>query len=923
MQSSLVPIQDSIAARLLGKVFSFYLILATAVTISHMVAEYIRTKEAVQRELKIIERTFTPSLSVALWEMNQDQLHSNLRGLVELPVIVGVQVRTPEGKISEDIGEVIPRPENSLISTGMNDSASGLFWHTFQIQHLRGEKVYLIGSVTIYSNRGVVIEKVKFGFLLLIMNAAIKIIGFWVIFLWIARTLLSRPLAELTHATQQLHLDNLENVKIHVATKGKDELKVLGEAFAAMIEKLSQTRLALYKSKEELEEKVVERTKKLTDSENRLAEAQKMAHLGSWDWNIVDNTLYWSDEVYRIFGVQPQEFEVTYEAFFKFIHPFDRPFVQDAINAAINEKKPYGMDHRIILSNHAERIVHERGHVIFDQSGTPLRMVGTVQDITERKQIELDLKRAKRLAETANQAKSAFLANMSHELRTPLNAILGFSQIMANSQNLDFGEKENLRIINQSGEHLLRLINDILDVSKIEAGEVSLNETNFNLYHLLSEVRDMFRIQTEKKGLAMLFKWKSNLPQYIRADETKLRQILVNLCNNAVKFTTEGAVVIRVMSALQGSDSLTNVSDEMSRPITLHFSIADTGPGISSVEVDRLFDPFYQSQAGQKHQEGTGLGLTISRKFIQLMGGDITVKSIVESEEGSGGSVFLFDVQVHQVNRPEVNQQSFFSRVVGLVSDEGSSPHRILVVDDVKTNREVLLKLLSPLDFELQETSTGQEALEICKNWTPHLVWLDMRMPGMNGYEVVKKIRSSELESQPVVIGISASVFEEDEQKAFDAGCDGFVKKPFKEAEIFEEMRNHLGLKYVYDGPSIQEMAFQGPEGSVHRSGRPSIRPSKPRGVGTPMWWSADDAFRDFTGDADTHQVNEHILESIRGLPAQWKSNMKQAIEQVNVVQIRSLIKEIYEEHTTIANEIQKVIDQFEYERILKFVENE
>jgi len=480
-------------------------------------------------------------------------------------------------------------------------------------------------------------------------------------------------------------------------------------------------------------------------------------------------------------------------------------------------------------------------------------------DITERKQAETEILNSKTEAERANRFKSEFLANISHELRTPLNAIIGFSQIMSHDQTLSSDQKYNLQIINRSGEHLLSLINDILDMSKIEAGRMSLDEIDFDLYRLLDEVYDIFKIRADKKGIGILFEREPEVPRFVRTDETKLRQVLANLTGNAVKFTQDGSVKVQV-----------NIIGELK----LRFSISDTGPGIPSDDLDRLFNPFAQTQTGKDSHEGTGLGLSISEKFVNLMGGKISIDSRLER-----GSIFRFDIRVHKGDKARIAKELPKRRVVGLEKTDGhgnNKHYRILIVDDIHSNRKILSTLFTPLGLGVREARSGREALEVWKEWQPHLIWLDIRMPEMDGYEVIKRIKDAASEHPPVIISISASAFEEDRQKALDAGADGFVGKPFKESGIFEEMKKHLHLRYVY----------------------------------------AEDIQKDDSTREDQEQALS--LETVKELPSKWKIEMKQAIEHVDLDQMEILIGQIREQDETLAEAIQQRIDQFEYEKVLR-----
>jgi len=339
----------------------------------------------------------------------------------------------------------------------------------------------------------------------------------------------------------------------------------------------------------------------------------------------------------------------------------------------------------------------------------------------------------------------------------------------------------------------------VLDLSKIEAGKMTLNETDVNLDHLLNDAVDLFRLRAEKKGLQILFDSAPDVPQYVRTDEAKLRQVLINLLNNAIKFTEEGKVSLRVyeLNELHElGESKTQKLKNSKTHKTLRFEIEDTGPGIAPEEMDKLFEAFAQTETGIQAQEGTGLGLPISQKFVQLMDGDIHAKS-----EVGHGTTFTFEIQVGVVEAPDMKRTQPTRRVIGLEPDQ---PHyRILIVDDKPDNRKLLVKLLNPFGFELQEAINGQEALEIWKQWEPHLIWMDIRMPVMGGYEATKHIKSetrnSKSEIQTVIIAVTASSFEEEQAVVLSAGCDDFLRKPFKESDIFDLMHKHLGVRFMYE----------------------------------------------------------------------------------------------------------------------------
>jgi len=404
-----------------------------------------------------------------------------------------------------------------------------------------------------------------------------------------------------------------------------------------------------------------------------------------------------------------------------------------------------------------------------------------------------ELQHKKHQADAANLAKSEFLANMSHELRTPLNAILGFAQIMTRDRTLPSEQEENLSIISRSGEHLLTLINQVLDLSKIEAGRITLDKKNFDLHNMLSELEDMFLIQANKKALQLVFDRAEEVPRYIRTDEVRLRQVLINLLNNAFKFTKEGRVELRINNEELGRKNQNHF-------LKLKFEIKDTGPGIASQELDKLFEAFVQTETGRQAQEGTGLGLSISKSFVQLMGGNITVKS-----EPGCGTTFTIDIPAGIADTAEIPAILPTRRAIAL--EPGQPRYRILIADDKPDNRKVLVKMLNPFGFELREAANGQDAVEIWNQWKPSLIWMDIRMPVTDGYEAARKIRNDESKiknEQPgirdtVIVAVSASTNEEERTVAISEGCDDFLRKPFRETDIFNMMTKYLGIRFVYE----------------------------------------------------------------------------------------------------------------------------
>ena len=470
-------------------------------------------------------------------------------------------------------------------------------------------------------------------------------------------------------------------------------------------------------------------------------------------------------------------------------------------------------------------------------------------------------------AQNANQAKSRFLANMSHELRTPLNAILGFTQLMTRDPSIGGEQQENLQIINRSGEHLLRLINDILEMSKIEVGQITLNETQFDLHLMLKSIEEMLRLKANTKGIELSFQIADDVPQVIYTDEGKLRQIIINLLGNALKFTEKGAVTLTVKT----SENTRSVEDKIdflfSDTYALNFSVLDTGPGIEPEEMKGLFTPFEQTKIGRVSNEGTGLGLSICHKFVDLMGGELKAQSTPGK-----GSNFYFDISIRVqgvaeiavVDRPIAENR----KIVGLALDR---QYRILAVDDVPASRLLLRKLLTEVGFSVEEAGDGGEAIAKWQQWHPDLILMDMRMPEIDGYEATARIKAEPEGKDTVIIALTASAFEEERVVILSAGCDDFMRKPFKEGELLEKIGQYLNIEYIYED----------------------------------------------TPTAPVAEAREITPVSLAVMPNQWRSQLYDAAAKVDNQEIFALLAEIPEEYESLAKGLADLAEQFRCDKII------
>ncbi len=581
---------------------------------------------------------------------------------------------------------------------------------------------------------------------------------------------------------------------------------------------------------------------------------------------------YVSSACRDIYEAEPEELIDNVRGMIDQIHPDDLKGFVEAGTFSSEQLAPFAYEWRIVTRSGKLKWVRANSRPELSGDGD-IVWQGVLTDVSDRKQAEQELQQAKQAAESANRAKSEFLANMSHELRTPLNIILGFTQLMARDPSLSPQQLSHLTIVNNSGEHLLELINDVLDMSKIEAGRVVLNETSLDLYHLLSTLADMFQLKASAKGLQLVFDRQPTVPQFITIDESKLRQVLINLLGNAIKFTQAGSVTMRVETQSgQGN------KEENAQSLII-FEVVDTGSGISETDLEQIFEAFVQTGNGRQSQPGTGLGLPISRKFVQLMGGDITVTSQLGQ-----GSKFKFSLPVSLTNATIIQRRSPTGRVIGLAPNH--PPYRLLLVEDRWESRQLLIQLLQPLGFELKEAENGLDAIALWESWQPHLIWMDIRMPVMNGYEAIQKIRELEQQkeeegssqtSKTVIIALTASALENEKLAIFDAGGDDFVHKPFHEETILEKIGEYLGVDYLYANNQVK-IANHRPE---------SISPAL---------------------------LEQSMLE----MPTVWRANLYQAAMLADNELIAQLLAEIPVSNSVLRDGLVHLVNQFRYDKIME-----
>lgn len=928
------PLRDSIAARLLRLIFGAYLVVAVLVTCMQLALEYRDTEKRVVAEIHAMQSTFGRAISDAMWNYNAEVLRGIVSGIKEIPIVQGVKIDDEKGALVHALGTLQDErgrrfratPEGRLAPAEPKD---GLFDEVLSREY---PIVYtdehgaqrLIGRWTVYSNQQVIVDRVKYAFFLILVNAVLKTLALWFIFLYVVRRWLGRPLQQLSEFVGKLNIDNLGDKVFVLEDRGRHELHLLAGKINAMVESLRNSvakNAALYThlQQENAERRAAEDALRgseqrlrsiidnspaviyLKDLEGRFLMVNRrylqLHHIGAeaiegkTDFDIfpselaaafqavdrrvladeaarqaeelvplddglhtfvsvkfplhdgsgktyavcsistditerkrAEEALHHSEEKYRsivegalegifrasiegrVLSVNPAGARmlgygsaddlldnVTDLAHQVYARPKDRELIVSALleHGAVSnqELELRRADGQTLWASVSARLVR-------DEARRPLFIETFASDVTARKLAEAELQRnherleelvtertaeltqAKELADVANRAKSAFLANMSHELRTPLNAVLGFAQILKQDRGLTERQLLGLNTIQKSGEHLSALIDDVLDLAKVEAGKIELLLEPVDLREFLDLIAQIIRIRAQDKALRFVVDLPGDLPRTASFDAKRLRQVLLNLLNNAVKCTDDGHVTLRARVTRRGDARA-----------CLRFEVEDSGVGIAPELLESIFLRFEQAGEAARRAHGTGLGLAISRQLVRLMGGDIHVDSRLGQ-----GSRFWFELEL-----PVAQALAGTEAPKQIITGYFGPRCKVLVVDDDAGNRATIAELLRPLGFDVVEADNGQTGLERAQAVTPDLVLMDCQMPVMGGREATRSLRQLPDCSEVPIIVVSANASNVERQDILAGGASAYLPKPVDLDRLLAEIGSQLQLAWRFD----------------------------------------------------------------------------------------------------------------------------
>ncbi|MEI6415446.1 MAG: ATP-binding protein, partial [Pseudomonadota bacterium] len=700
-------------------------------------------QQEIQADLKHNTQVLSSAVGEALWKMDETTIRVIVDAVMQNPQLVRVSIRSQESLLRIDVIREDRKLGNSQI-----------------LSHPVMRSDQPIGSVEVEIDDGLKKIEARRHQLVEVTILLVQMALSFVLVMLTMRYRLLSPLRRLVAFAEQIAHGNLTTT---LDWHRSDEVgRLAGQ--------LENMRNSLYRGRRVLEDLVAERTQSLSQALDFNRTILLNSPLPMVVYAATGQCVLGNEAYARLVGATC---EALLAQNFREIAAWRVSGLLDDGLAALADHHPRRREVNVVTS--FGKAVWVECQILPTRLNDEDHLLVQFVDLTERELSEQKLRDVMVAANAANRAKSVFLSNMSHELRTPMNAILGFARLLERDSGMSDKSRQRLATINRSGQHLLALINDVLEISRIEAGRVEIKPAAFDLGELLKELADMIHIRAEEKGLAFTLERDPGLPSQVLGDAHRLKQILINLLGNAVKYTDRGQVNLGV----KGCNG------------RICFEVTDTGPGITQDEQVKLFQPFYQTESGIAKGEGTGLGLAISREYARLMGGELGM----ESQPGRG-SVFRLSLPLPSTDTPALKQVVHQGRVVGLEAPAGQL--RILVVDDKPDNRELVCQLLGLVGFEVETAENGQQAIDRYLTGQPRLICMDMRMPVMDGYEATRRIRELPGDRDVKIVALTASAFEEDHAGILAAGCDEVVKKPVEEDPLFGVMGKLLGLRYRY-----------------------------------------------------------------------------------------------------------------------------
>jgi len=737
-----------------------------------------------QQKQTQVQASFVASISEeAILSHDYITLDRIVQELVELEDIVHSNITTSEGLVMTSYVNKSDARISALYLSDPNLNRNNIDKPLNKIQNffVTRQSILIeqdiVGYISIWVDKGRIIELLNSSLYVQLLNSVIIIFAVSIFIYLVFRINVLTPVRNLMQGAIQVTNGELDG---NIAVTSRDELGVLTNAFNTMIsnlrtslQKTNQSMDEIQSLNQNLEDTVQERTA-------RLKLSQKIALMGQWDYHTDSRRIEISMEARNILGIESGAV-ITRYAIMKRIYPDDRKNLLRLFTNSFQSKNSFKIELRIVSPENEVRYVNIIARI--DENKSPVILLGIIQDITEQKKIAESAKLAiieKSNAESANRAKSVFLANMSHEIRTPLAAIIGFSEILLEN-NKDPQQHEPLASICKNGSHLLKVINEILDLSKIESDKIEIEIIEVDIFELFAELESVTKIQASDKNICVKFINESPLPQFIQTDPVRLKQILFNLVNNAIKFTAEGVIRINI-----------NFNEKSNK---LHIDIIDTGIGISSDKMNKLFMPFSQADSSTTRQYGgTGLGLYISRQLISMLGGDIRVESVPGL-----GTKFCFNISTGKIN-PLTLVNNIADNVVK--DRKLPTPHlktpvthhnihgNILMVDDVEDNRKLVKLLLANTSVQLTTAINGRDAIEAVRRHTFDLILMDIQMPIMDGIEATRRLRA--LGYTLPIVALTANAMAQEKPQCIDAGCDEFMTKPIERKLFYNILEKYL-----------------------------------------------------------------------------------------------------------------------------------